>query len=290
MKKTIAATVLVALMSAACGSSTTNPAAPTPPSQPSPPPAMVTVQGRLTDNTSHGVLPNIPIYLDQQQVTVTDGQGHYTFTRSANTDSILNVGRVESYYGVIAPIRLMHDMVFDFMLYRCPSGVKSCGDKTYEMPSMPSGPTPTPIPPTPTPTPPVGTAVLVITGTNDSKAGVPCDGRSVGTPCPLLRFPPTAIGGGSNTLPLTLQNAGTGTLTITDIKLGGWLNDNRQFSVSPTSLTIAPGRTATVQVTFAPKFNSGFCLMETQLTFVGNQTGGDAVIGLSGVPTGSGCR
>ena len=118
---------------------------------------------------------------------------------------------------------------------------------------------------------------LIITGTNDSIHETPS-----------LRFAPPPIGS-SSTLPLSLLNIGTRTLNISDMKLGGWLNDTQQFSVSATSATVAPNQTISVNVTFAPKFSSGVCFMETQLTVVGNQSGGDVKIGLHGnLPVG-GC-
>jgi hypothetical protein len=117
---------------------------------------------------------------------------------------------------------------------------------------------------------PTTNPVLSITGTNFIIVGIPS-----------LRFATTPIGS-SSTLPLSLQNTGTGTLNISDIKLGGWLNDFRHFSVSATSITIAPNQTITLNVTFAPKFSTGICFMETQLTVVGNQSGGDVTIGLHG--------
>jgi ASPM-SPD-2-Hydin domain-containing protein len=123
---------------------------------------------------------------------------------------------------------------------------------------------------TPTPTPTTTNSVLSITGTNYTIVGIPS-----------LRFATTPIGS-SSTLPLSLQNTGTGTLSISDMKLGGWLNDTSHFSVSATTTTIAPNQTITVNVTFAPKFSTGICFMETQLTVVGNQSGGDVKIGLHG--------
>ena len=124
---------------------------------------------------------------------------------------------------------------------------------------------------------PAGTSSLIITGTNDSIHGTPS-----------LRFVLTPIGS-SSTLPLSLLNIGTRTLNISDMKLGGWLNDTQQFSVSATSATIAPNQTISVNVTFAPKFSSGVCFMETQLTVVGNQSGGDVKIGLHGNLPAGGC-
>lgn len=128
---------------------------------------------------------------------------------------------------------------------------------------------------TPSPSLPVADSALIVTGTNFSIVGIPS-----------LRFPPTAIGS-SSTLPLSLRNAGPGPLKISDIKLGGWLNDFRHYSVSATSATIAPSQTILVNVTFAPKFSTGICFMETQLTVVGTQSGGDVQIGLHGdLPSG----
>ena len=117
---------------------------------------------------------------------------------------------------------------------------------------------------------PTSNPVLSVTGTNFTIAGIPS-----------LRFATTPIGS-SSAMPLSLQNTGTSTLSISDIKLGGWLNDTSHFSVSATSATIAPNQTITVNVTFAPKFSTGLCFMETQLTVVGNQSGGDVTIGLHG--------
>jgi hypothetical protein len=117
---------------------------------------------------------------------------------------------------------------------------------------------------------PAGNSVLVITGTNYSIVGIPS-----------LRFAQTSFGS-ATTLPLSLRNSGTSTLNVTDIKLGGWLNDFRHFSVSATSATIAPNQTILVNVTFAPKFSTGICFMETELTVVGTQSGGDVQIGLHG--------
>jgi len=112
--------------------------------------------------------------------------------------------------------------------------------------------------------------VLSITGTNYFIQGIPS-----------LRFAQTRMGS-ATTLPLSLRNTGTGTLNISDAKLGGWLNDVRHFSVSATSAAIAPNQTIIVNVTFAPQSDTGICFYETQLTIVGNQSGGNAQIGLHG--------
>ncbi len=66
------------------------------------------------------------------------------------------------------------------------------------------------------------------------------------------------------------------------MRLGGWLNDVRHFSVSPTSLSIPSNQSRTTVVTFAPQFDTGILHMETQLTFVSDQSGGVSAIGLRG--------
>jgi len=123
-----------------------------------------------------------------------------------------------------------------------------------------------------------GTAVLSINGTNILYGS--CAGCS--TPqVPTLRFAPLQIGA-SATQPIFVSTSGTGILTVTDMKLGGWLNDVQHFSISPTAFVVNPGQTKQVNVTFAPKFATGLFFMDTMLTVVGDQSGGDASIGLHG--------
>jgi hypothetical protein len=78
---------------------------------------------------------------------------------------------------------------------------------------------------------------------------------------------------------ITLSNSGNGTLTV-----GGITSSNPMFTVSPTTLEVAPNSQQIVTVTFTPTaFN--FSQQSTTLTFTSNATGGTNTIALTGQRT-----
>jgi Tol biopolymer transport system component len=108
------------------------------------------------------------------------------------------------------------------------------------------------------------------------------NGTATGAPAISLGSTSVAVGnvnvGSSGQATFTVGNSGSASLSVTGITVGG--TDASQFTVSPTSFTVASGASAqTVTVTFAPTSSGA---KSASLSIVHNASGSPSSVSLSG--------